>query len=917
MKWTAIALAATLVPCMTQNSNAQMAPATNDWKVSEADVDKDGRPDLVVEGGLVRAAIAAQGGGIASFFDKIRNHEEVKMFSSPVTFDGANQLRISGIVNDADTTVFQITHHAGDNGSLVVEATGDVTLTIDEEKVGPIRLTYKYIFEPGVSRLHVMTRFENKSDRLVNFAPWIKHLLKREGVEESRIAFMTPYGVYESEKPIPGRGGQIYKPSNLHYETSSNWVSRTTMPLINTSNTLATVASPQRLFKVYTWKKPSEDYTTQEFILSPRQLKPGEADEYEYFLTLSAPLITPAYSSPLFNMEVLPHPMGLPSSTKELTFRIAATRALGSIDATGELKRLDAVEAPQKIRLSFTGVNPQSIATATAPVSFAPKGRYMLELNLQSGGNILLPGAEIGDNEPVRIPLVTDDVLSEVVTYPSRLNRDKVFPRLQPKQISAPLIANAGGISAYRIPATQRVFEADTLQPSTKGVQPVFLETGANEYQSFQVVLASANKTPSTFSVAATPLQGKGEATVTVDRLSRFLYAETKVPSGYSPMYGLGRYPEGLKETSEIQVQPGVTAPLFVTYHVAPGTPPGEYRGQITLKSGDSNLTVPVTMRVLNYELPARPALDVIGDPKSGGASVLPIYMRYRVTPSYMPMIVPALLGGNFAEVEKQMPPLIAQGLTRIYLGYTVELLKVYGPERIKAIDEFLKAHGWVDYFYVRPGFDEASSDKVDELKAVSQAWKAVSSIKVMETYYYDEGVDKVFGSLDIYSRGLSRAPWIQERMKAGDKFWRVNAFPGSLENEPRDTWKLYLSMADYGYTGTYIWTLSAWRETEWGKDWWADDGVANMSATLVWKDETKLLPTIRLEALRDAIEGYTLYDMLKKRVANPRPGDTPQQLQRAKDLLGAPPLSQRIKTDADVERIHNEMGEALSDLNS
>lgn len=886
--------------------------ARADWQVTPADVEKNGHPDITVEGPLLKATVSSRGGGLVSFFDKIRNHEEAKTFPAG-NDDGLNQLRISGVANDADTAWFALTQHAGENGSLRVEAAGDVTLTINEERVGPMHVLRTYIFEPDAARVRVVTRFENGSTQTVNFVPWIKHLLHREGAEPTRIAFMTPYGVYDSNNPIPGRGGQMFQ-GNVHYMTASNWISQTRSPIGATTNTLASVASPQRLFKVYAWKKPSEDFVTQEFILAPRVLSPGQSDEFTYFLTLTSPLPAPAYVSPLLNLDVTPHPMGIPAATRELTLRAAATRALGDVEASGELKRLDATEAPQPVHLHFAGLTPAGAATSTAPVQLAPKGRYILQLNLTAQGKALLPGAEIGDNDPVRIPLVADDALPQTISYPSRVGGGELFPRLKPQQIAAPLAGNGKSFTAFRLPATQRVFEADVIRPNARRAQPVQLEAGANEFHSFQLVLTGTAHT--VVAVEASPLRGKGNTAVAVDRVSRFLYAETKVPSGYNPNYGLGRYPDGLLETKDIEVEPGITAPLYITYHVPPATPPGEYHGQIVLKAAGETITVPVVMRVWNFELPVRPALDVIADPKAGGNAAVPVYFRYKVTPAFLP-VSGLLTEGNFAEVERQMPSLIAQGMSRTYLGMTRYLLEHSGPERIKAMDAFLKAHGWVNYFYVRPGYDEASSDKVDDIKQTAQAWKSLSSIPVMETYYYDEKVDQLFGSIDIYSRGFSKAAWIQQRMQAGDEFWRVNAFPGSLENPPRDTWARYLAMADYNFTGTYIWTLTAFRETEWGKDWWADDGVANLSATLLWKNNGELLPSIRLESLRDAIEAYSLYDMLKKRVAQPQSNDNPQLLQRARALLGDPPLWQRIKSDDDIDKIHRAMGEVLSGLNS
>lgn len=890
-----------------------MAQAEAALKVTAADIDKDGLPDAVVENDLIRVSIAARGGGITGFYDKTRHHEEAKTFPS-ADDDGLNQLRIAGVQSDADTAKFELSHRAGEHGEMIVEAVGDVTLTINDDKVGPLRMTRRYVLDPGSSRVGVITHVENKTTQEINFVPWVKHLLMREGPEHSRVAFLTTYGAYQSDNPIPGRNGAMFL-NNVHYATSSNWISRSPVPLNEVSNTLATVTAALRMFKVYGWKKPSENYISQEVIFGPRVLKPGQSDEFEYFITLTAPLAAPAYCSPLLNVEVTPHPMGIPADTKQLEIRFAPTRDLGDVDASGELKRLDANEPAQPLHLHFANLIAQGSVTVPANVNLAPKGRYQLELNLTSQGKALLPGADVGDKDPIRIPVVVDDKSPATAIFPSRTDGN-LFKARQPQLIQAPLASEHNGLSVYRVPATERVFEFDTFKPAGQP-KTVDVEAGANEFRSFQLVLVSKKQAPATYSVETSPLTGAGTGQVDIDRVSRMLYAETKVPSGYNPAYGLGRYPEGLLATKEIEVRPGVTAPLYLTYHVPAGTKPGDYRGQVTLKSGGDTLVIPVSMHVWNYELPLRPPVDVIADPKSGGASVVPIYLRYKVTPSYLPGLTSALQTGDFATVERDMPGWIAQGISRTYLGNIVELEKLYGPDRIKAIDAFLKQHGWTNYFYVRPGYDEGSTDKVPEIKAAAQSWKALSSIPVMETYYYDGRVNELYGLLDIYSRSFSKAPWITQRMKAGDQFWRVNNFPGALENEPRDTWARYLAMADYGYTGTYIWTLSAWQEGEWGKDWWADNGVSNMSATLVWKDDSGLLPTMRLESLRDGIQVYGIYDQLKKRVAKPKPTDSPQLLERAHALLGEPALWKRIKTDDDVENIHRELAEVLSGLNS
>lgn len=100
----------------------------------------------------------------------------------------------------------------------------------------------------------------------------------------------------------------------------------------------------------------------------------------------------------------------------------------------------------------------------------------------------------------------------------------------------------------------------------------------------------------------------------------------------------------------------------------------------------------------------------------------------------------------------------------------------------------------------------------------------------------------------------------------------------------------------------------------EWGVDWWADPGVGNLEASLIWKHPTGYLPSIRLEAMRDAIEAYGTYRLLKERVDNPKTTDDPKALKQARALC-AGELWRQIKTGKDVERVRHQIGAAFSAL--
>jgi hypothetical protein len=295
------------------------------------------------------------------------------------------------------------------------------------------------------------------------------------------------------------------------------------------------------------------------------------------------------------------------------------------------------------------------------------------------------------------------------------------------------------------------------------------------------------------------------------------------------------------------------------------------------------------------------------------------MHLKYRLTPCDAG-ITDDLLAMRFPQFEKQMQRYLDAGATLIYLGSIPRLLKEHSGD-LPQIEAFLKSRGWTSHFYVRPGFDEASSDLVPQIRAVCQQWKQVSAIPIMETYYHEEP-EGLYGMLDIWSRSVSDAPWIRRRMEAGDRFWKVNAFPNALEPEPWIIRRTYIRFWDFRFTGTYIWTVKQWTGvTKWYEDFWCDAGVGNLAAVLMWPHETGILSTIRLEALRDAIEDNAVLWMLREKLEawdgrEPADAVTAAALGRARDLCSGSPLSDRIDSVASLQALRLQAGETLSALN-
>jgi hypothetical protein len=586
-------------------------------------------------------------------------------------------------------------------------------------------------------------------------------------------------------------------------------------------------------------------------------------------------------------------------------------------------------------------VSAREVARQTLPVDFKQQQACQLRLTFTRDGKPFLPDAAIKSGEVI-IPLVIGPHEQPPVVFAKQTQAQGRLRQIEPQVHQAPRALAAEGFEAFSFPSALRCFRPDTFHST--GDSPLRLRAGAGEYESLQLVLVPKGTREATYQVSAGELSGPGGSKVSCEGVREFIYVPTKTPSSYNALYPVGDYPEALLPVKQITLEPTGNHPLFLTWRVPVDAKPGQYHGTVTISEGAVRHEIPVELEVWNIQIPLRARWMEFASSLKGTAlteakhadgtpyskkeqldAIVDMHLRYRLTPCDSG-IAGTLLRGDYPAFEQEMNKLVAGGATKLFLGSAKMLLKE-PVNKLAEIESYLKTKGWTDYFYVRPGFDEASSDLVPQIKAVCEEWKKISRIPLMETYYHDQRADELFGLLDIWARSFppSGPPaWCQERMKAGDRFWKVNAMPGILEDEP---WlsgrKRYVGLWDIHVTGSYNWTVKQWSGVaKWGEDYWCDGGVGNLSAVLMWPHETGILSTIRLEAMRDGLEDNALLWLLREKVDS-LAGQTPKQpahaaaLAKARALCGGAPLADRINSLADLQRIRSEAGDALSTLNT
>jgi hypothetical protein len=889
--------------------------------------------EMILENDALKVTVSPVGGRIISLYDKVHRREEVKVLPY---ISGINEVRYSSVLNVKDgSTPFTLSVDRDARGNQTLKAVAKCEPT--EELPAAATITKEYTLPGNAGRIQMVLEIANEGKEEIALMPWVRNLLNRGLKAQPEEAHMTEYGAFLRGNPIPHKPA-ANKNGDWHFFPASNWTSRVVLPEEENSNTLAMILRPDDMLKIYNWHRGLEDFCTQEFIAAPMFVKPGERQRWEYFMVVAAPVRNIVHCSPQLVIGVSPHPTGIPAATKELTLSFAATETLSGVHATA---RFVSLAEPQRVigthEFDLPGLSQSGVVRKSIPVELKDQTNYQLRLNFTRDGKPWFPGAAAGDRDEVIVPLVVGTFDTPEKVFPLRTKGVSRLPRIQPRNLKMPRALTGADFDAFAFSAGERCFREDKIEAGENA--PVQLHASRGEYESCQVLLVPKGGQKKVFAVAAEDLVGPGGSRVHCESVNEFIYVPTQIPSGYNARKLIGEYPEALVPIQTMTLEGESNHPLFLTYRVPAGAQPGLYRGVLRLTAGKTPHDIPVEMTVWNITIPLRskfmePATSLkMGNLRSltvkapDGHTLTPVelqkaivdlHLKYRLTPCDSG-IVRNLLALNFPAFESEMQEFVSAGATKIYLGSIPQLMAKAGD--IPKIDAYLKEKGWRDYFYVRAGFDEASTDLIPKIRANCEQWKKVSTIPIMETYYHDEPRE-LFGMLDIWSRPLARAPWIQERMAAGDRFWRVNTFPNDMETPPWRIRKTYINLFDHKFTGTYIWTVKYWDGiTKWGEDYWSDAGVANLGAVLMWPHESGLLSTIRLEALRDAIEDNALFWMLREKVnalekAAPKDRMQAVALQKARTLCSQTSLSDAVNSTEDLERLRVEVGETLSALN-
>jgi len=462
----------------------------------------------------------------------------------------------------------------------------------------------------------------------------------------------------------------------------------------------------------------------------------------------------------------------------------------------------------------------------------------------------------------------------------------------------------------------------------------------------------------------------------------------------------IGSWPDPLPpHSAPVDLGPGRNHPFWITVHVPPGTPAGDYCGEIAIRADEVQKTVPLVVHVWGFDLPedthVRSRIGISQDlvkqyhnleSEDELRQVLGLYLEsfksHRVSPAW----VGCDIGVEWKRTaERQLEPALDfshfdEGAERALDGLGVEsfALELAGIQKIENLERGTPEHEAAFGRYAR-----ALLEHLDE-----RGWSSKACL------YYPGGAEErntlaVRREMDLIHRALPRLTRVvalspSPRLRGAADLWCVPAHefdPEAAEERQRAGDEVWWSLSrgalepclaqviDHCGTEMRVWLWATWKHgldgimlreaNSWDSEaayphsavqnpwedpmsWRAGPGVAagariprgNGDGRLLYPpnrhapyDSSTFLegpvPSIRWELLRDGIEDYEYFWLLREHIGRLKEsGADPASYRAAEALLQVPPEictdAERFATAAEPIHIHRaKLAEAIEQLSA
>ncbi len=469
-------------------------------------------------------------------------------------------------------------------------------------------------------------------------------------------------------------------------------------------------------------------------------------------------------------------------------------------------------------------------------------------------------------------------------------------------------------------------------------VQEAHIAAARGEWEPFQVVLRARGGKIERVSADMSPLEGPGRTIAGDDiRLYRehcvyvrsASYRSDARPGVYpdallpfiDPYTGKAIAPRGGDDTpagakycaSPFDLCEGAQEVLWVDVFVPRDAKAGDYRGALTARGrGIAPVTIPVTLTVWDFELPATPTLlSEFGgfervarrhDVEHGTEAYRRIERRYaeacaqhRITPPVPRSLRPRVnpdgsldASATHAALEEYMDALHVNAINVERPPFRDPL----GADREKALrflretGRYLKDNDWLRGAYAYWIDEPNDAQAYEEVRRwgalLHEADAGIAFLVTEQTKTQDPAWGELFGAVDIWVPlwPLHDEPTAAERRAKGERIWSYTAL--CQGGQPTPWWQIDFPLLNYRIPlwqswryrmeGLLYWTAVFWEQAS---DPWLDQpsfrGAYAGEGMLLYPGRDAgiegPIATIRLKNIREGIEDYEYFAILARRM--------------------------------------------------
>ena len=419
---------------------------------------------------------------------------------------------------------------------------------------------------------------------------------------------------------------------------------------------------------------------------------------------------------------------------------------------------------------------------------------------------------------------------------------------------TAVVLSKTAGLTVWADNLEARIYPEDGLPDYAKPAREVSLAGARGEETYVQVALLPAQD------MANVTLQIgdlKGPGVIPKAQSYWWPVGFVNITQPHRQTTRLGLTPDPLLPLWPVTLKAHQNQPLLVSFRVPRAAKPGVYKGQISIEANDKPLTtVPVSLRVYNFELPENPVFRTLitYSPSSFRPwdkrpldeiehDIAYVLARHGVRGNGATAEVPAkLVDGkvvcDFTKFDERIQwfidevhfnafflgPCFGGGTRegwekhRQWLGMeplSEDFNRLF-PEYMRQVGQHLREKGWLGMAYLYL-WDEPEPEYFDKLVALQKlALQGDAGFKIWETT--SPSYQAFWGVVKAWSVPFGRPYFDEEnvelRRRAGDEIWVYN-IPATLEAAPQIHRLWFWQAAKYGAIGAQLWQTTFYNKID------------------------------------------------------------------------------------------------------